>query len=62
MSKKGIYLISFILVLLLSISESEGVDPSLVGWWRFEEGSGTIAYDSSGNGLDGNLVKRLLLL
>ncbi|MHC4120593.1 MAG: hypothetical protein ACYSWO_24120, partial [Planctomycetota bacterium] len=28
-------------------------DPSLVGWWKFDEGSGTIAYDSSGNGLDG---------
>jgi len=56
MSKKWIYLISFILVLGLSISESKGADPSLVGWWRFEEGSGTTAYDSSGNGLDGNLV------
>ncbi len=56
MSKRWIYLISFILVLVFSISESKGTDPSLVGWWRFEEGSGTIAYDSSGNGLDGNLV------
>ncbi|MCP4258900.1 MAG: LamG domain-containing protein [Planctomycetes bacterium] len=56
MSKKWIYLISFILVSALTISVSEGADPSLVGWWRFEEGSGTTAYDSSGNGLDGNLV------
>ncbi len=56
MSKKIIFLVSFVLVLGLAISVSEGADPSLVGWWRFEEGSGTTVYDSSGNGLDGNLV------
>jgi hypothetical protein len=28
----------------------------LVGWWKFDEGSGTVAYDSSGNGNDGNLI------
>ena len=28
----------------------------LVGWWKFDEGSGTVAYDSSGNGHDGNLT------
>ncbi len=56
MSKKIILLFSVVLVLGLSISVSQGVDPSLVGWWRFEEGSGTIAHDSSGNGLDGELV------
>ena len=28
----------------------------LVGWWKFDEGSGTIAYDSSGNGNDGDLT------
>jgi hypothetical protein len=28
-------------------------DPSLVGWWKMDEGSGTIATDSSGNGNDG---------
>jgi hypothetical protein len=29
--------------------------PGLVGWWRFDEGSGTIASDSSGNGNTGTL-------
>ncbi|MGD0644446.1 MAG: LamG domain-containing protein [Candidatus Bathyarchaeia archaeon] len=29
--------------------------PGLVGWWRFDEGSGTIAGDSSGNGNNGTL-------
>jgi thioredoxin len=29
------------------------IDPTLIGWWRFDEKSGIIAYDSSGNGNDG---------
>jgi hypothetical protein len=28
----------------------------LVGWWKFDETNGTVAYDSSGNGNDGNLT------
>jgi len=56
MSKKIIILVSFVLVLGLAISVSEGADPSLIAWWRFEEGSGTTVFDSSGNGLDGTLV------
>jgi hypothetical protein len=28
----------------------------LVGWWRFDEGSGTVASDSSGYGKDGTLL------
>ena len=28
----------------------------LVGWWKFDETSGTVAYDSSGNRNDGNLT------
>ena len=31
-------------------------DSSLVGYWTFDEGSGTIARDSSGNGNDGNII------
>jgi hypothetical protein len=29
------------------------LDPSLVGYWKFDEGSGTTAFDSSGNGNNG---------
>lgn len=29
--------------------------PGPVGWWKMEEGSGTEAYDSSGNGITGTL-------
>jgi len=30
-------------------------EPNLVGWWKFDEGSGTVAIDFSGNGLDGTI-------
>ncbi|HUU20383.1 MAG TPA: LamG-like jellyroll fold domain-containing protein [Sedimentisphaerales bacterium] len=60
MSKKLIYLTSFIFVLgLVNTGIVRGVDldtdPALVGWWTFDEGSGNIAADSSGNGNDGTL-------
>jgi len=56
MSKKLIYLISFVLVLgLVLTSAAKAADPDLVGYWKFDEGSGTTAYDSSGNGNDGTL-------
>ncbi|MHC4521054.1 MAG: LamG-like jellyroll fold domain-containing protein, partial [Planctomycetota bacterium] len=35
-------------VLILGSGVQAGVDPSLVGWWQFEEGSGTTVNDSSG--------------
>jgi Concanavalin A-like lectin/glucanases superfamily len=31
-------------------------DPQLVGWWTFDEGSGTVAEDYSGHGNDGTFV------
>ena len=50
MSKKLIYLFSFVLFLcLIRTSAAEDVDPSLVGWWKFDEGFGDVALDSSGN-------------
>jgi hypothetical protein len=52
MCKKLIYLISFILV--LSVSSSVCAD--LVGHWKLDEGSGTTAFDVSGNGNDGTLT------
>ncbi len=51
MSKRLIYLVS--LVVVLSIALTSTTEAELVGWWRFDEGSGTIANDSSGNGNDG---------
>lgn len=31
-------------------------DDSLIGWWKFDDGSGSVAVDSSGHGFDGTLV------
>ena len=54
MSKKIIFFVSFVLVLGLVLTG--GAKGDLVGWWKLDEGSGTIAYDSSGNGFDGTLT------
>jgi len=52
MCRKLICLFTFIVVLGTAGNASAG----LVGYWRLDEGSGTIAYDSSGNGHDGELI------
>ncbi len=36
---------------------ADAQDPNLLGWWKLDDKSGTIAYDSSGNGNDGVLTK-----
>jgi hypothetical protein len=41
---------------LVEVSVKDRLLDGLVGWWKFDEGSGTVAYDSSGNGNDGNLT------
>jgi hypothetical protein len=53
MFKKLIYLVSFVLVLSLALAGTARAE--LVGWWRFDEGSGTTAYDFSGYGNEGTL-------
>ncbi|MBA7572066.1 hypothetical protein ES708_13841 [subsurface metagenome] len=57
MSNKLIYLVSFVLLLgLVLTSVSKAADPDLVAYWKFDEGSGTTAFDSTGNGNDGIFV------
>ena len=54
MYRKLFYLVSFVLVLSVALTNvAKAVDPDLVGWWRLDDGSGTTATDSSGNGNDG---------
>jgi len=53
MSKKLIYLFSLVLVLGMVLTSVAKAD--LVGWWKFDEGSGTIAADSSGQDMHGVL-------
>jgi len=55
MCKKLVYLTSFVLVLGVVLPSVAAADPNLVGWWKFDEGSGTTASDSSSNGYDGTL-------
>jgi hypothetical protein len=52
MSKKSIYLVCF--VLLLGVAHNASAE--LVAHWRLDDGSGTTAVDSSGNGHDGTLL------
>ncbi len=54
-----IALSSFVLALVVG-SVAGGfdanTDPSLVGWWRLDDGEGTVAVDSSPGGHDGTLI------
>ncbi|MAH26654.1 MAG: hypothetical protein CMI19_06845 [Opitutae bacterium] len=40
----------------VEVKTSDALLNGLVGWWKFDETSGTVAYDSSGNGNDGSLT------
>ena len=56
MCRKLIYLFSFVCVLgLVLTGPAKAADPDLVGYWKFDETSGTTAQDASGNGQDGTL-------
>ena len=57
MCRKLFCIISVVAVLGMSLTiPAEAADPDLVGHWTFDEGSGTTAFDSSGNGNDGTFV------
>ncbi|MBC8227963.1 hypothetical protein H8E77_00235 [bacterium] len=43
-------------LLLIASSYAEIDSKSIVGAWLFDEGNGDIAKDSSGNGIDGEIV------
>lgn len=52
----GIYM-SLVAMLLFAVSSYAEIDPgTIVAAWSFNEGSGTTAGDSSGNGNDGTIV------
>ena len=54
MCRSLIYLFSFALVPGIVLTNSAQAE--LVGWWRFNEGSGSTCNDSSGNGHDGTVL------
>jgi len=45
-----------LLVLACLLGLAPITSAGLVGWWKFDEGSGTVAADSSGNGYDGTIT------
>jgi len=53
MSRKLVFLLLFVFVSGLALTGPAQAD--LVAWWRFDDGSGTTAADSSGTGNDGTL-------
>ena len=53
MCRRLICIISFVALLGTSLASPASAD--LVAWWRFDDGSGTTAVDSSGSGNDGVL-------
>lgn len=57
MYKRISYLISLSVIIGLIITNiaNAQLDPSCLGWWKMDETSGDVAYDSSGNAHDGDL-------
>ncbi len=43
-------------VLVLSMAFTSSVNAELVAHWKFDEGSGSVVHDTSGNGNDGTFV------
>jgi len=54
MSKKVILVATMMIVAAPAVFAQE-LDPALIGWWQFDEGTGTVAMDSSGKGNDATL-------
>ncbi len=48
-------LASTILLTLAVCAQAQ--DPDLLAWWKFDDGTGTVAVDSSGNGNDGVFIQ-----
>ncbi len=52
----GKVICSFSVVLMLGLILTIPAEAELVGWWKLDDGSGTTAIDSSGNGNHGTLI------
>ncbi|MEA3225322.1 MAG: LamG domain-containing protein, partial [Planctomycetota bacterium] len=50
------HLLSALTVFLTLAVCAQAQDPDLLGWWKLDDGTGTIAIDSSGKGNDGTFV------
>ena len=55
MGKRGIYRVGIVLLLLLVVQTGVRANPSPIGYWKFDDGTGLTAVDSSGGGCNGTL-------
>jgi hypothetical protein len=58
MMKKALFVVTIcagLVVLGTWTASFAGINDGLVGYWKFDEGSGNIAHDYSGNGNDGTI-------
>jgi hypothetical protein len=55
MQRKHVLLASIIFLTVAVGAQAQ--DPDLLAWWKFDDGTGTIAVDSSGNGNDGVFIQ-----
>ena len=55
MQRTHVLLASIVLLTVAVCAQAQ--DPDLLGWWKFDDGTGTIAVDSSGNGNDGVFIQ-----
>ncbi|UCE49822.1 MAG: hypothetical protein JSW47_06650 [Phycisphaerales bacterium] len=53
------HLLSALTILLTFVIcvPAQDLDPDLMAWWKFDDGTGTVAVDSSGNGHDGVFIQ-----
>ena len=55
MQRTHVLLASIVLLMVAVCAQAQ--DPDLLAWWKFDDGMGTIAVDSSGNGNDGVFIQ-----
>ncbi len=56
MFRKPSNLVVLAVVTILVGGIARAADPDLVGWWKLDEGSGTVIADSSNNGIEGTVT------
>ncbi|MHC4584939.1 MAG: LamG-like jellyroll fold domain-containing protein, partial [Planctomycetota bacterium] len=55
MQRTHVLLASIVLLMVAVCTQAQ--DPDLLAWWKFDDGTGTIAVDSSGNGNNGVFIQ-----
>jgi len=56
MERTHLFSMLTVLLMLAVCAQAQNQDPDLLGWWKLDDGTGTVTADSSGNGIDGVFV------